>query len=83
MTYELLFWGNSSNNTELFRLQKKIIRIMMGARNRDFCIGFFKILGTLPLMAQYIYSITICLFSVIEITSWKILLYITLKLEII
>jgi len=68
---------------EVFRLQKKIIGIMMGARSRDFCRGFFKILGTLPLTAQYIYSMNICSFSVIESTSWKILNYMTLKLETI
>jgi hypothetical protein len=31
---------------------------MMGARSRDSCREFFKILGILLLMAQYIYSIT-------------------------
>jgi hypothetical protein len=35
MTYGLLFWGNSSYSIEVLRLQKEIIRIMMGARSRD------------------------------------------------
>ena len=56
---------------------------MMEARSRDFCREFFKISGILPLMAQYIYSITVCLLSVIESTSQKILNYMMLKLEII
>jgi len=41
MTYGLLFWGNCSHSLEGFRLQKKIIRIMMGARSRDSCREFF------------------------------------------
>ena len=32
MTYGLTFWGNSPDSIETFRLQKKIIRIMMGCR---------------------------------------------------
>jgi len=30
MTYDLLCWGHSSDRIKIFRLQKKIIRIMMG-----------------------------------------------------
>ena len=56
MTYGLLFWGNSSHSMEVYRLQKKIIRIMMGARSRDFCREFFKPLGILPFTAQYTYT---------------------------
>jgi hypothetical protein len=48
MTYRLLFWGNSSYSRD-FRLQKRIIGIMMGARSRDSCREFFfLILGILP-----------------------------------
>jgi len=35
MMYGLVFWGNSSDNIKIFRLQKKIIRMMMGCRSRD------------------------------------------------
>ena len=41
VTYGMLFWGNSSHNMEDFRLHNKIIRIMMGARSRDFCREIF------------------------------------------
>ena len=37
MTYGLLFWGNSPDSIKIFRLQKKIIRIMMGCRNTETC----------------------------------------------
>jgi len=37
MTYGLLFGGHSSDSLKIFRLQKKIIRIMMGYRTSDSC----------------------------------------------
>jgi hypothetical protein len=58
MTYGLLFWGNYSHSMGVFGLQKKIIRIMMGTRSRDFCRKFFKTLGILPFTVQYTYTIT-------------------------
>jgi len=79
VTYGLLFWGNSSHSTKVFRLQMKTIRIMMAARSRDSCIEFFKILGILILMAQYIYNITVL--SITESTLQQILNYMPLDLE--
>jgi hypothetical protein len=37
MKYGIIFWGNSSNSKKIFTLQKKIIRIMVGA-----CRSLFK-----------------------------------------
>jgi hypothetical protein len=48
---------------EVFGLQKKIIRTMMGAGSRDSCREVFKMLGILPLMAEYIYAITVLVFN--------------------
>jgi hypothetical protein len=41
MTYGLLFWGNSTDSIKIFRLQKKIIRIMAGCRYRNSCSKLF------------------------------------------
>ena len=41
MSYDLLFWGHSSDSMQIFRLQKKIIRIMTGCRRIDTCRKFF------------------------------------------
>ena len=41
MSYSLIFWGNSTNSKHIFKLQKQAIRIIMGAKNRDSCSGFF------------------------------------------
>jgi len=57
MSYDLIFWGNSTNSKCVFKLQKKTIRIIMGAKNNDSCREFFYSTKILPLSAQYIYSL--------------------------
>jgi len=57
MTYGLLFWGNSPDSIKIFRLQKKIIRIMTGCRRTDSCMKLFINLEILPLPSQYILSL--------------------------
>jgi hypothetical protein len=57
MTYGLIFWGNSHYSNIIFRLQKRIIRIIVGTRGRDSCREHFKKLKILPLQSQYILSL--------------------------
>jgi hypothetical protein len=59
MTYGLLFWRSSPDSIKIFRLQKKIIRIMTGCRSRDSCRKLFINLEILPLPSQYIFSLII------------------------
>ena len=59
MNCELIFWGNFSHRKNIFKLQKIIIRILMGARSRDYCREPFKILKTLTLISQYIFSLAL------------------------
>jgi len=40
MNYGLIFWGNSSHSTEIFKIQKHIVRIMTGCRSRDMSRDF-------------------------------------------
>jgi hypothetical protein len=47
--------GNSSNNRKIFTLQKKIIRIMVGAQPRTSSRKVFKNLEILSVPSQYIY----------------------------
>jgi hypothetical protein len=54
MTYGLLFWGHSSDSIKIFRLQKKIIRIMIGCRSSVSCRKLFFNLKILPPPSQYI-----------------------------
>jgi hypothetical protein len=57
MSCGLIFSGNATNSKCVFKLQKRAIRIIMGARNSDLCREFFKLLKILSLSAQYIYSL--------------------------
>ena len=52
MTYGFLFWGNFPDSIKIFRLQKRIIRIMMGCRSRDSCRKLFLNLEVLPLPSR-------------------------------
>jgi hypothetical protein len=42
MTYGLIFWGNSSYSLQIFRTQKRTIRIMCGLRPTDSCRKFWE-----------------------------------------
>jgi len=55
--YRLMFWGNSAHSARVFRIQKRIIRIMTGSKSRDSCRKLFSHLNILPLPSLYILSI--------------------------
>jgi hypothetical protein len=52
-----MFGGNSSYAINVFCVQKRALRIMMGIGSRDSCRQLFITLGILPLQSQYIYSL--------------------------
>jgi hypothetical protein len=56
INYGLPFWGNLPNCI-IFRIQKNIIRIMLGCRRRYSCRNIFRKLEILPLASQYILSL--------------------------
>jgi hypothetical protein len=61
MTYGINFWGNSSYCSNIFKIQKRIIRIITNSQSRVSCRDLFKKLKILPLPSQYIYfSFIIC-----------------------
>jgi hypothetical protein len=41
----------------IFRMHKRIVRIMVGIRNRDSCREYFKRLRILPLQSQYLLTL--------------------------
>jgi IS1 family transposase len=57
--YGIVFWGNSSNSRKIFTLQKKIVRLMVGAHHRNPCRRLFKKLEILPVPCPYIFSLMI------------------------
>jgi hypothetical protein len=56
MTYGIIFWSNCPHSIHIFRLQKRVIRIITNSRNRDSCRELFKKLKILPLQLQYVLS---------------------------
>jgi hypothetical protein len=58
MSYGIIFWGNSSQSNNMFKLKEKnIIRIITNSRNRDSCRDLFKKLNILPFYSQYVFSL--------------------------
>ena len=50
ISYGVIFWGHIAPSTRVFRLQKRIIRIMMGSRSKNSCRKLFTSLEILPLL---------------------------------
>ena len=57
INYGVIFWGNSPSAIKVFKLQKKIIRIITNTKPRDSCREVFKNMQILTLYSQYIYSL--------------------------
>jgi len=61
ISYRIIFWGggNQPYGDKIFKIQKRVIRIITSSRPRDSCRELSKNLEILPLYSQYIYSISI------------------------
>ena len=57
LSYAIIFWGNSSSSDDIFKIQKRIIRIIMNSSRNASCRQLFKDLNILPIQSHYIYSI--------------------------
>ena len=53
------FLGNSAGVDKVFKLQKRIVRIVAGVRSWCSCRGLFRRLDILPVPCQYIFSLMI------------------------
>ena len=56
MFYSIIFYGNSSHSSVIFKMQKRVIRVIMVCGHRESCRELFKELKILPLSSQYIFS---------------------------
>jgi hypothetical protein len=54
LKYGITLWGGDPKTRKVFRLQKKIIRIMCKADQHTSCRNLFRALGILPLPCLYI-----------------------------
>jgi len=59
IAYGIIFWGNSPYSNNIFKLQKRAIRIIINAGNRVRCHELFKKLNILPLHSQYVLSLSL------------------------
>jgi hypothetical protein len=57
ISYGLILGGNSSHSNIIFKLQKRIIRIITNSNSRTSCRDLFKKLNILPLQSRYILSL--------------------------
>jgi hypothetical protein len=57
ISFGLPFWGNSLHSIKILRMQKKIVRIMIGCKSGVSCRNLFRRLEVLPFVSQYILSL--------------------------
>jgi hypothetical protein len=62
MVYGLLLWGNSTHGIQIFKLQKRAIRTIMGKQKRESYRESFKELKILPLLIA-IHTLTSSIYS--------------------
>jgi len=56
---DLFFGGNSTQNVNNFKLQLRIIRIIIGTRPEDSCREYIRTLQMLPLASHYTLSVVL------------------------
>jgi hypothetical protein len=64
MSYDILFWGDSLHSSVIFKMQKRVMRIIMGYGYRESCRVLFKELKLLTLSSQYIFSLLLFIVSI-------------------
>jgi len=57
LSYGKTFWGNSSYSKSIFKIQKRILRVITSYGRRDSCCELFRHLNILPLQSQHIFSL--------------------------
>jgi hypothetical protein len=57
MSYGIIFWGNSRISGDIFKVQKRIVRILSNKTSYDSCRRLFNKLQILTVPSQYIYSL--------------------------
>jgi hypothetical protein len=57
MSYGIIFWGTSQYSTNIFKIQKRVIRIITNSGSRELCRPLFNKFQILTFYAQYILSV--------------------------
>ena len=59
MSYGIIFGGNSHHSNSIFKIQKRLIRIITNSGSHDSCHQLFKQLQILSVPSQYIFSLLV------------------------
>jgi len=59
ISYGIIFWGNSHHSNSIFKVQKRIIKIITNTGSCDSCRQLFQQLQILSLPSQYIFSLLV------------------------
>ena len=59
LSYGIILWGNSHFSDSIFKIQKRIIRVITNTGRRDSCQELYKKLRILTLPSQYIFSLLV------------------------
>jgi len=59
MSYGIIFWGNAYHSNSIFKIQKRILRIITNSGSHDSCRQLFKQLQILSVPSQYIFSLLV------------------------
>jgi hypothetical protein len=54
LRYGILFWGGDSQSTKIFKLQKKVVRLMCNVKRKMPCTELLRTLNILPVPCVYI-----------------------------
>jgi len=59
MSYGIILGGNQPQSEKIFKIQKRVFRIITNSSAKDSCRELFKKLEIQPLYSQYIFSLSI------------------------
>ena len=59
MSYGIIFWGDSHFNNNIFKIKKRIIRILANKGKSEPCRALYRQLQILTLPSQYIFSLLV------------------------
>jgi hypothetical protein len=54
LRYGILFWGGDSQSTKVFKIQKKVVRLIRNVNRKTSCRELFRTLNILPVPCVYI-----------------------------
>jgi hypothetical protein len=83
LLYGIIFWGNSAYSSNIFKIKKSTIKIIMNLRNRVSCHQLFRSLKILPLKITIYFSPFYCLLLKTEIYMNQIQKFIMLTLDLV